>query len=270
MERQRQNRRYSIRKARISMKLAINVRRPGSCANPSRRFPALTLGKANPKLSTSCVYLRRFAFTSANGRTSPRPSKSSSTASRRSARLFHRASRRRWRLPRSRWRRGPGSSPPHRRRSGLQSTASSSFPLPGRPPLRQQGDDAATGGRIAEIRAPDHLAEARGVVRVDEDDVESEHRALGGGEARDLGPRDEEVVDRLPARAAEVDGIDGRVLGELSGLEAHRVLRGTEQGRRAGAAARVREREVPADLVRRRLSVRPELREERKREHVAL
>src|SRR5574344_895968 len=67
MERQRQNRRYSIRKARISMKLAINVRRPGSCANPSRRFPALMLGKANPKLSTSCVYLRRFAFTSANG-----------------------------------------------------------------------------------------------------------------------------------------------------------------------------------------------------------
>src|SRR5574344_328738 len=67
MERQRQNRRYSIRKARISMKLAINVRRPGSCANPSRRFPALMLGKANPKLSTSCVYLRRFAFTSAKG-----------------------------------------------------------------------------------------------------------------------------------------------------------------------------------------------------------
>src|SRR5574344_225221 len=68
MERQRQNRRYSIRKARISMKLAINVRRPGSCANPSRRFPALMLGKSNPKLSTSCVYLRRFAFTSANGK----------------------------------------------------------------------------------------------------------------------------------------------------------------------------------------------------------
>src|SRR5574344_711094 len=67
MERQRQNRRYSIRKARISMKLAVPVRRPGSCANPSRRFPALAGGKANPKVSTSCVYLRRFAFTSANG-----------------------------------------------------------------------------------------------------------------------------------------------------------------------------------------------------------
>ena len=67
MERQRQNRRNSIRKARFSKKLAVSHRRPGSCVNPSRRFPALAVGKANLKLSTSCVYLRRFAFTSANG-----------------------------------------------------------------------------------------------------------------------------------------------------------------------------------------------------------
>src|SRR5574344_2634262 len=67
MERQRQNRRNSIRKARFSKKLAVSHRRQGFCATQSRRFPALMLGKANPKLSTSCVYLRRFAFTSANG-----------------------------------------------------------------------------------------------------------------------------------------------------------------------------------------------------------
>jgi len=66
MERQRQNRRNSIRKARFSKKLAVSHRRPGSCVNPSRRFPALAVGKANLKLSTSCVYLRRFAFTSAD------------------------------------------------------------------------------------------------------------------------------------------------------------------------------------------------------------
>ena len=84
--------------------------------------------------------------------------------------------------------------------------------------LRHEGDEAAVRGVVLESAAPDDAAALFAAVRVRQDDVAAEARALRGREARDLRPGDRQAVLRERARARDVDGVVARLGNGLAVL----------------------------------------------------